>query len=220
MSGNACNRSGSGGLGARLKETAVEHLWPREIAARARAVKEEVFVQEMDGWLLLVRVDDAANETAQVLQRGALGERTPLTPSIGFRTTMRVGDEPAVRQRAPFGAKQLEMRLQVGPYVAVPIHKRAGSGKDFIERVSVGRATNNDIVIRDDSVSKLHAWFARGEEGNIYVADAGSRNKTMVNGVVIPLQSPEETNSGDSIRFGAVETILSSASVIWRALHE
>ena len=202
-----------------MKETAVDNLWPREIAARARAVSEEVFVQEMDGWLLLVRVDDPAGETAQVLQRGALGERTPLIPSIGFRTTMRVGDEPAIRQRAPFGPKQLELRLVAGPYVVVPIHKRAGSGKDFIERVSVGRATNNDIVIRDDSVSKLHAWFARGEEGNIYVADAGSRNKTMLNGVAIPLQSPEETNSGDTIRFGAVEAVLSSASVFWLAVQ-
>jgi hypothetical protein len=202
-----------------LKETAVENLWPREIAARARALTEEAFVKEMDGWLLLVRIDDPAGETSQVLQRGALGERSPMVPSIGFRTTMRVGDEPLVRPPVPFGSKQLELRLITGPYVAVPIHKRAGSGKDFIERVSVGRATNNDIVIRDDSVSKVHAWFARGEEGNIYIADAGSRNKTMVNGVPIPLQSPEEINLGDAIRFGAVESILCSAKVYWQAVH-
>jgi pSer/pThr/pTyr-binding forkhead associated (FHA) protein len=124
-----------------------------------------------------------------------------------------------VRPPVPFGAKQLELRLITGPYVAVPIHKRAGSGKEFIERVSVGRATNNDIVIRDDSVSKVHAWFARGEEGNIYIADAGSRNKTMVNGIVIPLQSPEEIKGGDGIRFGAVESILCSAKVYWQAVH-
>jgi hypothetical protein len=202
-----------------LKDTAVDNLWPREIAARARAATEDVFVQEMDGWILLVRVDDAAGETAQVLQRGVLGERTPLIPSIGFRTTMRIGDEQAVRPPVPFGPRQLELRLISGPHVAVPIHKRAGSGKDFIERVTVGRATNNDIVIRDDSVSKTHAWFARGEEGNVFIADSGSRNKTMINGLAIPLQSPEEVNSGDAIRFGAVEAILSSAAVFWRAVH-
>jgi hypothetical protein len=202
-----------------LKETAVENLWPREIAARARAVAEASFVQEMDGWLLLVRVDDPAGETAQVLRRGALGERSPLVPSIGFRTTIRIGDEPESRPSSPFGPKQLELRLITGPYVSVPIHKRAGSGKDFIERVSVGRATNNDIVIRDDSVSKVHAWFARGDEGNVYIADAGSRNKTMVNGVVIPLQSPEEITGGDAIRFGAVESLLCSAKVYWQAVH-
>jgi len=173
----------------------------------------------MDGWLLLIRVDDAAGETAQVLQRGALGERTAMVPSIGFRTTMRVGDEPEARPAVPFGPKQLELRLITGPHVAVPIHKRAGSGKDFIERVSVGRATNNDIVIRDDSVSKVHAWFARGEEGNIFIADAGSRNRTMINGVALPLQSPEEIHGGDAIRFGAVESILCSAKVFWQAVH-
>jgi len=202
-----------------LKETAVDNLWPREIVAHARAISEQAFAQEMDGWLLLIRVDDPAGEPAQVLQRGALGERTPLLPSIGFRTTMRVGDKPLVRRPVPFGPKQLEVRLVTSPYVAVPLHKRVGGGKDYIERVSVGRATNNDIVIRDDSVSKVHAWFARGEEGNIYIADAGSRNKTLVNGVVIPLQSPEETNSGDAIRFGAVEALLCSAAVYWRALQ-
>lgn len=202
-----------------MKETAVENLWPREIAARARSATEAVFVREMDGWILLVRVDDPAGETAQVLQRGALGERTPLTPSIGFRTTIRMADEPLVRRPVPFGPKQLEQRLVASPFVSIPIHKRAGSGKDFIERVSVGRAPNNDIVIRDDSVSKVHAWFARGEEGNMYIADAGSRNKTLVNGVAIPLQSPEETNSGDAIRFGVVEALLCSATVYWHAVH-
>jgi hypothetical protein len=209
----------AGDRGDRLKDTAVDNLWPREITARARAATQEVFVREMDGWLLLVRVDDPAGETAQVLQRGALGERTPIIPSIGFRTTMRIGDEPAVRPPVPFGPKQLELRLVAGPFVAVPLHKRAGGGKDFIERVTVGRATNNDIVIRDDSVSKTHAWFARGDEGNVYVADAGSRNKTLLNGAAIPLQSPEETNSGDAIRFGAVEAVLCSATTFWQAIH-
>ena len=203
-----------------MKETAVDNLWPRDVAARARSLLEAAFVREMDGWLLLVRVDDPAGEFAQVLLSGVRGERTSVPPSIGFRTTMRLGDGPLVRERAPFGPKQIELRLSAGPYVAVPIHKRAGSGKDFIERVSVGRATNNDIVLRDDSVSKLHAWFARGEEGNMYLADAGSRNKTILNGAALPVQSPEEALSGDTIRFGAVEAVLCSAAALWQAFHD
>jgi FHA domain len=207
------------GHGARLKDTAVDNLWPREIVTKARAATEDAFVREMDGWLLLVRVDDPAGETAQVLQRGTLGERTPVLPSIPFRTIMRTRDDPTIRPRANFGARQLT-RLLTAPYVVVPIHKRAGSGKDFIERVSVGRAINNDIVIRDDSVSKVHAWFARGEEGNIYVADASSRNKTLLNGVPVPSQLPEEAASGDALRFGAVESILCPAGIFWQALHD
>jgi hypothetical protein len=202
-----------------LKETAVDNLWPREMVARARGVAEAAFVREMDGWLLLVRVDDPEEEAAQVLRRGALGERTPLVPSIPFRTTMRIGSEPSVRSRSAFGPKQLELRLAAHPYVAIPIHKRAGSGKDFIERVSIGRAPNNDIVIRYDSVSKVHAWFARGEEGGVYVADAGSKNKTRLNGTPIPAQDPREALAGDSIRFGAVETLLCSASVFWQSVQ-
>jgi hypothetical protein len=203
-----------------LKETAVGNLRPRETVARARAASEAAFVREMDGWLLLVRVDDPSEEAAEVLRRGALGERTPLVPTIPFRTTMRMGTEPTVRARSVFGPKQLELRLSAHAYVAIPIHKRAGSGKDFIERVSIGRAPNNDIVIRYDSVSKVHAWFARGEEGGVYVADAGSKNKTRLNGAPIPAQDPQEVLSGDSIRFGAVETLLCSASVFWHSVHE
>ena len=205
---------------ARLKETATDNLWPREMVERARAITEDAFVREMDGWLLLVRVDDPLTESAQVLQRGALGERTPLVPSIPFRTTMRIGDQPSVRSRSPFGTKQLELRLSAHAYVAVPLHKRSGSGKDFIERVSVGRAPNNDIVIRYDSVSKVHAWFARGEEGGVYVADAGSKNKTRINGTPIVPQDPQETVSGDTIRFGAVEALLCSAAVLWQSVRE
>jgi hypothetical protein len=177
-------------------------------------------VREMDGWRLLVRVDDPSEEAAEVLRRGALGERTPLVPTIPFRTTMRMGTEPTVRARSVFGPKQLELRLSAHAYVAVPLHKRAGSGKDFIERVSIGRAPNNDIVIRYDSVSKVHAWFARGEDEGVYVADAGSKNKTRLNGAPIPAQDPHEVLSGDSIRFGSVETLLCSASVFWQSVRE
>ena len=57
------------------------------------------------------------------------------------------------------------------------------------------------------------------QASGMILVDAGSRNKTILNGLAIPLQSPEETNSGDAIRFGAVEAILSSASVVWLALR-
>ncbi|HTU58032.1 MAG TPA: hypothetical protein VMF89_06355, partial [Polyangiales bacterium] len=36
---------------------------------------------------------------------------------------------------------------------------RKGEGRPFPERISVGRATNCDVVIRDASISKLHGHF-------------------------------------------------------------
>ncbi len=70
--------------------------------------------------------------------------------------------------------------------------------------VSVGRARNNDIVLRDDSVSKLHAHF-RVEGERVFIVDTGSRNGTHRNGVPLTPESEVELHTGDVLRIGRVE---------------
>ena len=83
------------------------------------------------------------------------------------------------------------------------------------DHVSVGRARNNDIVIADESVSKLHAHFNIGGDGSMSIQDAGSRNGTLVNttklvtGVVVPLAS------GDRVAFGRIEMLLLDAGALY-----
>jgi hypothetical protein len=202
-----------------MKATTIDKLWPRETVARVRAVSKSDFLRDADGPLLLVRVDDVDGELASVLRRGALGERAPTPPAIGFRTTTRVGDEPSTRLCTPFDARRLELRLALAPHVAVPLRKRVGSGKEFIERVSVGRAMNNDIVLRHESVSKVHSWFVRDEEHESYGADAGSRNKTLLNGEALGTLVPVKMASGDTLRFGAVDAIICSPALFWEAVR-
>src|SRR5438067_2079842 len=44
------------------------------------------------------------------------------------------------------------------------------------DRVTIGRATTNDIVIWHSTVSKLHAFFRREDDGGWLLHDAGSHN--------------------------------------------
>jgi pSer/pThr/pTyr-binding forkhead associated (FHA) protein len=68
--------------------------------------------------------------------------------------------------------------------------------------VTVGRATENQIVLTHGTVSRRHAWL-REEAGGWLVADAGSANGTFVNGQ--RLTAPRPLNHGDVVSFGKQE---------------
>ena len=88
-----------------------------------------------------------------------------------------------------------------------PIIIRVRKEKDnaFLRGVTLGRTSNNDLVIDDPSVSRFHAWFQVDEAGGWSVADAGSKNGTHLGGdrlkakKLVPL--PRDTH----IRFGQIE---------------
>ena len=68
---------------------------------------------------------------------------------------------------------------------------------------SIGGASENAIAIQDPSVSQHHAEITC--EGETYrLRDLGSANKSWLNGVAV---AAAPIHDGDSIRFGAVETI-------------
>jgi len=63
---------------------------------------------------------------------------------------------------------------------------------------TVGRAEDNDIVIRDPNVSRRHARLERHENG-FAVEDLGSTNGTLLDGAPI---GRERIDDGDEITFG------------------
>ncbi len=90
-------------------------------------------------------------------------------------------------------------------------------------RISVGRAQNNDIVLRHDSVSKLHAHFLVwvGERGGqqveeLLLCDVGSANGTGINGNALPEgeDNARPVSVGDRILFGEVECDLLDAAAL------
>ncbi len=74
--------------------------------------------------------------------------------------------------------------------------------KEYIPKeectLTIGRHGENDIVLRDSSVSRHHASFMKEGE-NLFVTDEGSKNGTIVNGLKVESARLED---GDVIRIG------------------
>jgi hypothetical protein len=75
----------------------------------------------------------------------------------------------------------------------------------YADRISVGRASSNDIVIKHPSVSKLHGHFVKHATGGLAVRDASSTNGVYVNGKKLADGVPGPIKSGDTLTIGRVE---------------
>ena len=64
--------------------------------------------------------------------------------------------------------------------------------------LTIGRQGDNEIVLRDKSVSRHHACFTKEGE-HLFVTDKGSKNGTIVNGVKVDTARLED---GDVVRIG------------------
>lgn len=143
--------------------------------------------------------------------------RVPGSEALGFRT----------RVVTPMGMAAIDaMRGGGGGGAAerflLRVEKTARN--TWARRISVGRATNNDLVIRHESVSKLHAHFMvrATDAGEILViADAGSANGTHVNGRALAEGDDRAVTvvPGDRVRFGDVEAMLLDAAGLYHALR-
>ncbi|MFP4028008.1 MAG: FHA domain-containing protein [Candidatus Brocadiia bacterium] len=62
------------------------------------------------------------------------------------------------------------------------------------DTVRIGRAASNDLVLREQSVSRRHATI-EASDGELTVRDEGSRNNTKVDGEEIDVETPISENS-------------------------
>jgi len=97
------------------------------------------------------------------------------------------------------------------------LKKKKNVGRDFLvllakternvfdSRITIGRAKNNDVVLRVRKISKLHASLALDRDGNASVTDMGSRNGTAVNGTWLDRRSPTALKSGDLLNLWRFE---------------
>jgi FHA domain len=91
-------------------------------------------------------------------------------------------------------------------------------GNPYPDRVSVGRARNCDLVMRDASVSKLHAHFRLGGP-KLELVDIDSQNGTRVNGRALAPHQPSQVANGDTILFGSVAAKLVDAAALYDLLR-
>jgi hypothetical protein len=147
-------------------------------------------------WRTLGRAEFATRFAHPFLLRRRLA-RTSGVPSSDFGDRMsfdtQVVDVPA--------APPADVGRLTGARL-VPVLKAPGHA--FPDRISVGRATNCDIVLRDPSVSKLHAHFRVLGPGAAELTDVRSANRTSVNGSLLEPGTATRVTSGDTILFGVV----------------
>lgn len=82
---------------------------------------------------------------------------------------------------------------------AIPLVKT--SRNVFSTKITVGRATNNDVIIRTQMISKAHATFVLDDGDRVKLMDMGSSNGTMVNGKKLKKREMVSVGSGDTITF-------------------
>jgi hypothetical protein len=99
--------------------------------------------------------------------------------------------------------------------VVQPIRKHSGV---FDDMITVGRTSNHDVVLRDVTVSKFHAWF-KAEADGIFLTDVGSHNGSRVDDFPCAPRHAVRVRASARIRFGAVELTLVDAEGLWRWLR-
>jgi hypothetical protein len=187
----------------------------------ARHARKQTFVQLLhDAPLLLIPVpgNDDTGTQEQALLDGldacTSGSGEPIPPSadgLPFSTATVPGE----------GERRGSVLARMsgdGVLYAVVLHKRPGSRTLSEHRICVGRSHGNDIVLRTPSVSKLHAWFARGDGQQYFVVDSGSHNGTRVREILLEPRKAMQVGSGDVIQFGSLEATFCTTADFWDVL--
>jgi hypothetical protein len=110
---------------------------------------------------------------------------------------------PPPPKKSAAGGLLAQLASEPGRFGAYPVAK--GGSNPWSDRILVGRASNNDIVLRNDRISKLHAWFQLGPRGVWRLHDARSANGTRIDGLLVPSgDEGVEVRSGQTVVFGTV----------------
>lgn len=73
------------------------------------------------------------------------------------------------------------------------------------DRITLGRSPDADVVVLDETVSKLHAELAWDPEAErMVLTDQGARNGTTVEGTRLPSRGAVELGSGALLTLGSV----------------
>lgn len=75
-------------------------------------------------------------------------------------------------------------------------------GNPFAHLVSIGRSASNDVTIAVESVSKVHGYLVREEDGLWRFTDHGSTNGSKINGQKLEPNQKYSLEDGDVLQLG------------------
>jgi hypothetical protein len=134
-----------------------------------------------------------------------------------FRTMVsNVKKNPAVStKKHPHGGGMAQsLSMDPGRYALYPLTK-SGSNP-WSDRILVGRASNNDIVLRNDRISKLHAYFQQSTRQLWKLYDAKSANGTRLDGDAVPPgEEGIEIKTGQVVTFGTIPCEIIHSGELW-----
>jgi pSer/pThr/pTyr-binding forkhead associated (FHA) protein len=109
--------------------------------------------------------------------------------------------------------QEFDIAPEIADFAVFPVTKAPDN--PWPERISVGRARNNDVTLADGSVSKLHAHFKLSDSA-VSVVDAGSRNGTRINARTVAEGEEVRVRVGDTVTFGRVQLTLLDAEALYQ----
>lgn len=197
----------------------------RQLKRETRTLDEEAFERAHEGFYLLgqVPVEEDDPLYGRPLREGAIPPGRSASAGLeGAAPRHDTAPRPTILL-APAAPKD-PARVRT-TFVLWKVEK-AGRNT-WRRRISVGRADENDIVIRHFSVSKIHAHFHGGtlvrmsplHAAELLLSDAGSRNGTVVGGRRLLSGEAEPLFSGTRILFGDVVCELLSAAALYTRLQ-
>jgi len=212
------------GVGSRAAFAAIlKNIGPDELReAAAQKGLDEFLALYGEAPLLVFHLGEGSHQLAVGLAVTALRDEASiaLEPTLaskyrGFSTnpnstTKSLTPRPLETERSP-----IEL-LSHGKRFVVPLRKRITAESLSPDRITLGRAPNRDIVLRDVTVSKFQAWFEVDTTGTFFVCDAQSKNATQLNGR--PTFGSTAIQPGDTLRFGRIDATLASPRALWRVL--
>ncbi len=101
-------------------------------------------------------------------------------------------------------------QLPLSPWITLAVIPPEGERKSYPfdkREITIGRSSDNDIVLRRTDVSRRHARLLL-REGRVILLDLKSENGTLLNGQRIG--SPEVVQFGDEVTIGDYKLVVES----------
>ena len=135
------------------------------------------------------------------------------TPQDTIEQTLSMDESLAeVDDTMPIGKVTLSDVVHMEIY---PLVKKAGAS--FPDRITIGRTSNNDIVVADASISRLHAYVRR--DGRQWVvADGGSKNGSWLKGTPLEARRERPLETRAVLRLGDVDLTFYVAADLYAML--